>query len=596
MTHDDALATCTDRGMYLLPLDIGSPTFESEMTEIGVILDRLTDIRWGLRLWLPYQLIDGAWVSDYGGQNYNEYGLPWATCNDPNVQINHTNQPSAGGAYKPCLQYRIDGIRYGTDEMCVWGLYNDKCTVPRDNRYVVCTADYTPEKFVSSVVNPNHASFIPNRTRSLRSTFDHFLMSDENIFTTSFDEITANINDLFVPLNGYQVKNGLEVNLDRFDRFILSLLWSGISDDGDADQGAFGPVIFGSGQLVNFVTNMKLDGLVNENFDGWTDPIDVLKTQNLKLGQCSNYREKFTEIWDSWYNNGQYGDIENQELFSAALDVIEKQSKILPSQYLLAGYVFSVLWDNGNEGAEYVNFVLDARDYLMSQNFQIDSSDVKGSFLSFFQEVIHNVQESDLQAEMQDLFDNGVNTHLLNSYSFKYALISTAEDAMECNPADNAENNFVNKLVEAQLTSYFENSQLGKLRVLIHDLAGQSGTTAPNVDAIYSSVLQTTSGNPPTPPPCDFYVGNKKSGCGEPRCDMISAEFVDAWKNKRNQRMWKYGWALEIDIPSSEYDQDGWSIVVRTKSNARGSFQVWNANFFGFYERAPGLLFPFFHL
>ena len=56
MLQSEAKKMCDDRGMYLLPLDIGS----------RLILDRLTGIRWGLRMWLPYNQIDDAWVPDYG--------------------------------------------------------------------------------------------------------------------------------------------------------------------------------------------------------------------------------------------------------------------------------------------------------------------------------------------------------------------------------------------------------------------------------------------------------------------------------------------------------------------------------------------------
>ena len=66
MLQSEAKKMCDDRGMYLLPLDIGSSTYLEEMENIGLILDRLTGIRWGLRMWLPYNQIDDAWVPDYG--------------------------------------------------------------------------------------------------------------------------------------------------------------------------------------------------------------------------------------------------------------------------------------------------------------------------------------------------------------------------------------------------------------------------------------------------------------------------------------------------------------------------------------------------
>ena len=149
-TQEEALNICSEKNMYLLPLDIGSETFEDEMTEIGIILDRETGKRWGIRLWLPYQLIDGAWVPDYGGQTYNTDGLPWSHC-DNGIDDHHINQPTGmpTGGQEKCLQYRIDGIKYGTDEMCVWGLYNDKCRIPKQNRYVVCSSDYSPVAVLS---------------------------------------------------------------------------------------------------------------------------------------------------------------------------------------------------------------------------------------------------------------------------------------------------------------------------------------------------------------------------------------------------------------------------------------------------------------
>lgn len=58
---------------------------------------------------------------------------------------------------------------------------------------------------------------------------------------------------------------------------------------------------------------------------------------------------------------------------------------------------------------------------------------------------------------------------------------------------------------------------------------------------------------------------------------------------KFQKRLWKYGWALKVELPVDEYDSDGWTVVIRYKSTVRGSFQVWNANFFGFYENSPGV-------
>ena len=147
-SHDEAMSACDQQGMHLMPLDIGSATYDDEMTEIGRTLAHLTQIRWGLRLWLPYQLVDGAWISDYSGKSHNAAGLPWSYCSQ-DIVPGHTSQPT-GPNNEKCLQYRIDLIKYGTDEQCIWDLYNDNCHVPgKQNRYVLCSDDYSAANVLS---------------------------------------------------------------------------------------------------------------------------------------------------------------------------------------------------------------------------------------------------------------------------------------------------------------------------------------------------------------------------------------------------------------------------------------------------------------
>ena len=404
---------------------------------------------------------------------------------------------------------------------------------------------------------------------------------------------------MFTTLNQYQVKNGLDINLVQFERIILSLIWKASVAEPDADRKQLGQTIFGTGKLLNLITNLQLDSLIEENFDGWNDPMDTFKTTNLNLGHCTNYREKFEE----WYTSEEYGEVLDTELFTIAMDQLEKRSSTRPSQLFLVGYIFSFLWDlqksipgfELNDG--HINYIMDTRDYVIADSPTLDPNNIKNSLLAFHQTTIFNFKDESFRHHLQYLFDNHLDPHFINAYSLKYQFISSTEDSLSCNenPSDIAkiepENIFITEMTTLALTEYFKNDELAKMTIAIHDMVNGNGIqNSPSIEqAVQIAIQESSDTTPPVLAPCSFYGSNRGKGCPTPRCDIIHGEFVDAWKSKRNQKMFKYGWALEITIPETEYDNNGWSVVVRVKSNIRGSFQVWNANFFGFYENSPGL-------
>ena len=84
----------------------------------------------------------------------------------------------------------------------------------------------------------------------------------------------------------------------------------------------------------------------------------------------------------------------------------------------------------------------------------------------------------------------------------------------------------------------------------------------------------------------------RQIGCEYPTCEA-EISIVDAWKksrtNKRGVTRTDYGWAALVSIPPQHYDLDGFSVLIRMpKDTARGSFQVWNAKFWNFYNGPNG--------
>jgi len=77
-----------------------------------------------------------------------------------------------------------------------------------------------------------------------------------------------------------------------------------------------------------------------------------------------------------------------------------------------------------------------------------------------------------------------------------------------------------------------------------------------------------------------------------PTCEA-NMTIIDSWKKKKNRRrgdsVWVYGWSALIAVPAHHYDNDGFSILIRMPPDLeRGSFQVWNMNFWNFYKGHTG--------
>lgn len=84
----------------------------------------------------------------------------------------------------------------------------------------------------------------------------------------------------------------------------------------------------------------------------------------------------------------------------------------------------------------------------------------------------------------------------------------------------------------------------------------------------------------------------RQTGCEYPTCEA-EIRIVDAWKKSRTNKngitRTDYGWAAVVSIPPQHYDLDGFSVLIRMpKDTARGSFQVWNAKFWNFYNGPNG--------
>lgn len=84
----------------------------------------------------------------------------------------------------------------------------------------------------------------------------------------------------------------------------------------------------------------------------------------------------------------------------------------------------------------------------------------------------------------------------------------------------------------------------------------------------------------------------KRTNCQYPTCEA-EISIVDAWKRKKTNKngvvRTDYGWAALVSIPPQHYDDDGFSVMIRMpKDTERGSFQVWNAKFWNFYNGPNG--------
>lgn len=93
-------------------------------------------------------------------------------------------------------------------------------------------------------------------------------------------------------------------------------------------------------------------------------------------------------------------------------------------------------------------------------------------------------------------------------------------------------------------------------------------------------------------PPAWLKPWPRMQGCAFPTCDA-SIQIIDSWKKRMHRRSknerWVYGWSALITVPAKHYDNDGFSILLRLpKELERGSFQVWNMNFWNFYRGHHG--------
>ena len=95
-----------------------------------------------------------------------------------------------------------------------------------------------------------------------------------------------------------------------------------------------------------------------------------------------------------------------------------------------------------------------------------------------------------------------------------------------------------------------------------------------------------------TEPPAWLKPWPRMQGCKFPSCDA-HIEIIDSWKKRLNRRSknerWVYGWSAMVTVPAKHYDGNGFSILLRLpKELERGSFQVWNMNFWNFYRGHHG--------
>ena len=88
-------------------------------------------------------------------------------------------------------------------------------------------------------------------------------------------------------------------------------------------------------------------------------------------------------------------------------------------------------------------------------------------------------------------------------------------------------------------------------------------------------------------PPEWLFPWPKISRCQYPTCEA-EITIIDSWKklkSRKNREAYVYGWSALIKVPAVHYDKDGFSILIRLPAELeRGSFQVWNMNFWNFYR------------
>ena len=399
--------------------------------------------------------------------------------------------------------------------------------------------------FYLVITNPEHAAYIPDRSRNLKETFSHFFDSSENFISSNLQtEIKKELESRRLRLNNYQTNHGLEVNLKNFDDFVYKIFWDAmmVTPSGLEETGK---IIFGTGRLTSLVINAQMDTLLEENFLAWNDPLNDLKTEILSLGACSDFSEQFSEKWVSWFEDNDSAKIKDDRLVTSFLEKIEKIGNLLPSQYLVIAHIFQFLVDmENNENVDFfitdAHFVhlMDVRAKIADSDFQIDAENVKNSLMTFHVSSISNIADPAVSKNLENLRKFQQKDARLSEFSFKFQIISDLEANLSCDEnrvKRSSEDllSFINELAITDLAEFFENKNERGLDIFMTTLAANFSVTLPNLSVIIEKATEEPFEEPEITATCNFY--QEDNNCPKPSCGMVKIDFVDAWKSKRNQ-------------------------------------------------------------